>query len=170
MTDKRESWWERVASLATIIQAVAVLVSLWIIWGQLQQQTDLAKANNVRELASFSSVLDLELARNEEMANLWLNGLNNREGQSLAKDEHAADFRYGRLLSSFLIFYENMYSQHRKGLLDETIYTAWEADLASFVEENLWQTHWRKVRDLYTLDFRNHVDALIESKKSAPVR
>lgn len=161
MCDRRESRWEKVSDLATIISAAAVLVSLWFIWSQLRQQTDLAKANNVRELASFSSNLDLELARSEEMTKIWIAGINNYEAQT-TKLGDAADFRYEALLSSFLIFYENMYSQHRKGLLDEAVYEAWEGDLKVFVKDNLWKNHWQEARDLYTADFREHVDGLIK--------
>ena len=156
-------FWNCMGRLATPIQTIAVVASLVFISIQISQQTDLARANNIRELASFSSTLDLDLAHNEDLAKLWLEGTRNRDLQSTKKGE-VADFRYRRVLSSFLIFYENMYSQHLKGLLDRDAYSAWEQDLRSFVSESLWEDHWHDVKGFYMADFRSHVDEILKAK------
>ena len=60
------------ANIATIIEAVFVIVSVWFIWRQLRESTRLARAANAQSLVELSSPLNLQLIQDPEMASLWV--------------------------------------------------------------------------------------------------
>jgi len=114
------------ASWSTIIQAVVVIVSLFFIWVQLRQSSELAKASNVQSLVEHASSFNSMLIQNEDITRLWYG-----RGKNLKSISDKG--RYRELLVQWLLFHENIFYQHRKGLLDSKIYKAWDEDLKFFV-------------------------------------
>jgi len=175
--------WQITASIATIAQAIIVAVSLFFIWRQVQQQTiqaeqqtvqaqqqtlqvrqqtELAKAANAQALVEMSSPFNILFAQDEKVAELWLKGP--REFESFTEVEK---FRYRRTLIWHLVFSENIFLQNKNKLLDDYIYSAWNAALASFVERQNLKDHWRELEGSYHADFREHIDKLIATKSAA---
>jgi TRAP-type C4-dicarboxylate transport system permease small subunit len=116
--------WQVAASIATIIQAVVVIISLWLIWRQVQQQTvqikqqtELTKIANTQALVGLSSPFNLELIKDAQMAALWVKG-----AEEYDNFDEVKKYQYESLLIWWLIFLENVYYQWNKGLLDQQAY------------------------------------------------
>lgn len=160
--------WEKFSTFAQCIQAAVVAVTLILIVyqldqqaHQLEQQAALARAANVHSLAGMMIPLNMKLTETE-MADLWENG---PIGGSTG-DENLAlrEAKYKALLASYLIFYENVYSQYKAGLLPENIYNGWNTDLESVIDGQPIEYYWQDWREGYHGDFRNHVDGLVNAK------
>lgn len=163
MAQVTTSPWEMVATLsvvvqtgAMIIQTVGLLISLAFIVLQLKQQTRQLKAANIHSLTNLIYPLNLKLAEDRELAKLWIRGPAQISGDA----EEIDDYRYGRLMANFFTLYENIYEQHRQGLLDGEIYAAWDKDLDSFLtslEKSEIAKYWVARDRAYSEGFRELV-------------
>jgi hypothetical protein len=155
--------WQVAASIATIIQAIVVIISLWLIWRQVQQQTiqikqqtELTKIANTQALVGLSSPFNLELIKDAQMAALWVKGAEEYENFDEVKK-----YQYESLLIWWLIFHENIYYQWNKGLLDQQAYAALEADLKEFIKRQQLGRRWNKLKGVFQTSFIDHVTELI---------
>ena len=155
--------WSIASAIATIVQSAVVIVSLILIWRQTQLhtkqlnlQTELAKAANTQALVGLSSPFNISLIQDPQMAKLWIEG-----AEEFASYDKVDKFRYETLLFWWLILHENVYYQRHKGLLDQTIYAAWEYDLRHFVKRQNLQVHWDGLKNLFQQEFVEHVSQVI---------
>lgn len=156
---------DRAYRLATVLQLLVVVCSAILIYNQLKQQAMLTRAANTQALVNLMSPLNLELARNGELAGLMLRG-SKGFGKEVTQEEVDED-RYTTMLASYLIFYENMYSQHEKKLLDDEIYAGWDKDLEAFVDKWSLEKYWDDWKQLYQPSFSEHVTGLVNAKKQS---
>ena len=162
--------WQIAAAIATIIQALVVIISLWFIWRQVQQQTiqaeqqtiqvrrqtELTRIANTQALVELSSPFNLELIKDAQMAALWVKGAEEYESFDEVKK-----YQYRSLLIWWLILHENIYYQKSEGLLDEQSYAAWEADLNDFIKCQQLERWWDDLKGVFQVSFRDHVANLI---------
>jgi hypothetical protein len=155
--------WQIAASIATMIQAIVVMISLWLIWRQVQhqtiqikQQTELTKIANTQALVELSSPFNLEMIKDPQMAALWVKGAEEYENFDDVKR-----YQYESLLIWWLIFHENIYYQWDKGLLDQEAYEALEADLKEFIKRQQLGRRWSKLKGAFQTSFVDHVTELI---------
>src|SRR5262245_10448051 len=159
--------WLIAQTVATIVQALVVVVSLYFIWRQVQQQTkqvtqqtDLARIANVQSLVGLSSPYNLELINNPNMARLWVEG-----AEKFETYDEVDRFRYKQLLIWWLILHENVFYQRQKKLLDADIYETWTRDLEFFIEKHRLDDHWTELEAAFQSEFSKYVDRLIEEAK-----
>jgi len=169
------SGWDKLSALATLTQAIVVIISISYIktqmdlqteqlklqTQQIQQQTDLARAENIRALAAASISMNFEEVKSSELTRLSLEGTRGFDPTiRIAKDEVKKE-QYRGLLAAWMIFYENIYYQNSQGLIDPEMYAAWHRDLEDFIEENRLKDSWGAMKESYHESFRNHIDQLL---------
>jgi hypothetical protein len=158
-----------VLNVSKMLEPLVVIVSVVLIGYQLWQQTQLTRAANTQSLVELVLPLNMQLAGDDKMTNLWIRGARGfDDGAKITNEEIEAD-RYDTILASFLIFHENVYLQHDKGLLDDDIYTAWDKDLeVSIVRGQRLEKQWDERRSSYHPKFVQHVDELIRKARTTP--
>lgn len=152
-----ESTWTVLASIATITEAIAVVVSVFFIWRELHENTRLTKAANSQSLVELSSPFNLQLIQDRQMAEFWVLGPQNYK----AMDE-VDKYRYQALLVWWLILHENIFYQKGNNLLDESTYKGWDNDLKVFVRHHHLWLHWNTIGKNFYIKFADHVNSLIE--------
>jgi hypothetical protein len=159
--------WQKAQAIATIVQTFVVVISLYFIWRQVQQQTkqvrqqtDLARIANVQSLVSLSSPYNLELIKDPNMARFWVEGAEKFETYN-----DVDRFRFKQLLIWWLILHENVFYQKQKNLLDEDIFATWSHDLKSFIAKHRLEYHWPKLEAAFQSEFSKYVDQLIKEVK-----
>lgn len=174
MCTHETSCWEKVLTVATCLQTVAVIISLVFILRQLnqqnlqlEQQLNLSRASNIQSLVNLITPLNLRVTE-RGMAELWVKGDCGIDAVSDEKARAIEQEQYGMLLASYLVFYENVHSQYRAGLLDKAIYEGWDKDLAGFIEEHRIAENWNDWKDLYRPDFSDRVTQIIASQPPPP--
>ncbi|HEX8457677.1 MAG TPA: hypothetical protein VF656_10305 [Pyrinomonadaceae bacterium] len=138
------------ANISTIAQAILVIISLFFIWYQLRQSTELVKAANSQALVEHAASFNALLIENGDLADLWYGF-----GQSFP-DETSAK-RYRELLVQWLIFHENIYYQRRRGLLDSEIYNSWLEDLKFTVNHHNVEIVTKDIRKFFPGKFGDHM-------------
>lgn len=154
--------WEKAAYISTVLQLLVVIVSVILIRKQLQTQTALARVANTQALVALVSPFNLEMAQNKDMAELWIIGA--EEWDTLSKEKKQ---QYESMLRWWFIFYENIFFQAERGLLDSAIFAAWKQDLDVFVEEQLVEKHWSGLSAKYHKNFVDYLNAQLRVKKDA---
>jgi len=159
--------WQIAQIITTIVQTLVVVVSLYFIWRQVQQQTrlitqqtDLARVANVQSLVSLSSPYNLELITDPNMARLWVEG-----AEKFETYDEVDRFRYRQLLIWWLILHENVFYQRQRNLLDADIYKAWSRDLEFFIEKHRLDYHWTELEAAFQSEFCKYVERLIKEAK-----
>ena len=160
--------WQIAASVATIVQTIAVIVSLFFIWKQvrqqtlqLEQQTKLAKTANAQALFEMASPFNMQVIQERSMAELIFEGHKNYESF-----DEVNKFRYKGTLTWRLAFQELMYYQNKKDLLDTFIYQAWEDDFKTFIKRRELKSRWAELEQFYNPEFRSYVSETIEKVDS----
>lgn len=151
---------EQLAHIATIIQVLFFIISVYFIWREVHENSKLTRATNIRSLVDLSSPINLQLVQDRQMAELWITGAKKYAGM-----DEVDQYRYDTLLSWWLILHENIYYQHEQGLLDSRMYAAWSRDLEDLVRrQNLGQL-WDKMKGLYAPEFAYHVSQVVDKYK-----
>jgi len=151
-----DSW----AAVATIVQAVFLPISLFLVWSQLRQQSRLTKAANTQALVELSSPFNLQLIQDRNFAQFWVQGASLFEGM-----DEVERYRFRSLLIWWLIFHENIFYQRQKRLIDEPTYSSWNEDLKNFVDRMNLAEHWPGLRGSFQKGFAEHVGKLVDSSR-----
>ena len=159
------------AYLASIFQAMSVVLSLSFIAAQLRQQTisvrqqaELARAANSQSFVGASSSFVLTVGGNADLMDLYKSG---GERFETLRDEKQAQYRY--LVGWWLTFYENVLYQHDCGLLDESVYRAWMKDMEGFIVRRSVEKVWDSLKDNYSDAFVNHFQPRIDKRRQSLV-
>jgi len=150
-------------SVATIVEAVFVIVSVVFIWYEIRQSNKLMKAANVQTLAELVSPFNMQLIQDRQMAEFWHKG-----ASQFDKMDEIDQGRYVDLLTWWLILHENIYYQYRKGLIDKDYYAGWSHDLETFVKTKNLRRHWESMSHAYQAEFAEHVSKLVQEAQPAP--
>jgi hypothetical protein len=152
------------ASLAIIVQGVFFIVSIYLLWYQLRENTRLVRAANTQRLVELSSPFNLQLAQDRELARLWMLG-----GQSINDLDEIDRERYFNLLTWWLVLHENIYHQWTKKMIDKDTYASWTRDLEYFVKRQNVGAYWSRLGDFFEASFAEHVTTVIlcQSKETS---
>jgi hypothetical protein len=101
------------ASIAEIVSAVAVVISLIYVGYQINQNTEEVRASNRQELVDRAVDVTRDYAINPQVAEVIAKA---RSGDELSPQEHA---QYGYVIRSVLYDIQEAFLLHREGRLDE---------------------------------------------------
>ncbi len=144
------------ASIAIIVQGFLFIVSIFLVWYQLRENTRQVRTANTQKLVELSTPFNLRLAQDRELAGLWLQGAQNFD----ALDEIDRE-RYFNLVNWWLVLHENIYHQWSKKLIDKDTYASWTRDLEYYVQRQNIGKNWTRISSYYEESFAEHVAAII---------
>ena len=144
------------ASIAIIVQGALFIVSIFLVWYQLRENTKLVRAANTQKLVELSIPFNLQLAQDRELAELWAQG-----AQRLNDLDEIDRDRYFNLLTWWLMMHENIYHQWSKKLIDEDTYESWTRDLEYFTRRQNLSNHWDRLNTYFEASFSRHVAEII---------
>jgi len=110
------------ASIAIIVQGILFVVSIFLVWYQLRENTKLVRAANTQKLVELSVPFNLRLAQDRALAELW-----QQATQHFDELDEIDKGRYFQLLTWWLTLHENIYHQWRNKLIDEETFSSWTA-------------------------------------------
>ncbi len=149
------------SDIATIAEAVFVIISVYFIWRELRENVKLTKAANNQSLVEISSPFNLQLIQDRFIAELLVSG-----AKKYPEMDDVDKYRYTSLLTWWLILQENIYYQHAIGLLDSKAYSPWKNDLEEFVKgQKLWR-HWDGMKSNYQAEFAAQVSQIADKCKA----
>jgi hypothetical protein len=144
------------ASIAIIVQGILFIVSIFLVWYQLRENTNLVRAANTQKLVELSVPFNLRLAQDRALAELWHQAI-----QHFDELDEVDRFRYINLLTWWLSLHENIYHQWRTRLIDEETFTSWTRDLEYGVNRQHLGSHWPELNSFFETSFAQHVTAIL---------
>src|SRR2546426_6194645 len=144
------------ASIAIIVQGILFIVSIFLVWYQLRENTNLVRAANTQKLVELSVPFYLRLAQDRALAELW-----QKASQRIDELDEIDRFRYINLLSWWLTLHENIYHQWRNKLIDEETFTSWTRDLEYLVKRQQLGSLWPELNSFFESSFAQHVTAIL---------
>lgn len=138
-----------------IAQAVFVVISLIFVVYELRQNRELAKAANTQSLTEHAASFNSMLIQAGKLAELWYSFGKELNGASVSDR-----LRYREMLVQWLIFHENIYRQHKNGLLDEETYNSWLWDLKHTVKNHNLDVIAPSLEEIFPGDFGQHLAKL----------
>ena len=148
--------WDAIGALAELVGAIAVLASLIYLAKQVQNNTREVRAENIHKIADSFNEINLLLFENDEVAELWLKGIN--EYASLTpKEKLRYDFGW---LAAFRI-YDSMYYQTKTGTGDTESFQAELATIEWFFSHQGAREWWGSQKFGLSPGFRDYVDRIV---------
>ncbi len=144
------------ASIAITVQGILFIVSIFLVWYQLRENTNLVRAANTQKLVELSVPFYLRLAQDRALAELW-----QKASQHIDELDEIDRFRYINLLSWWLTLHENIYHQWGNKLIDEETFTSWTRDLEYLVKRQQLGSLWPELNSFFESSFAQHVTAIL---------
>lgn len=146
---------EKLALIAEIVGAIAVVVSLLYVGIGIRQNTDAILVANHQNILAMDVEKNSWL-RDPEFAELYNSALSDEEGLSGSRK-----LQFRAFVSDQINIWENIYVTYHKGLLDVAIWEGYDSFYSSQMRLPAYRLIWEEAREGWSGDFANHVDAAI---------
>jgi len=151
---------DKLVAISTILGSLSLVVTVLVLIREIRETNRLARASNAQALVEISGPFYLAMVQDRTIAELFAHS---------ARDDAALDEidrrRYRSLLVWWLIFYENIFYQHKLKLLDGHTFRPWWRDLRQFLRDQNVSQHWTGLKDLFQDEFAAHVSKLIANSE-----
>jgi hypothetical protein len=154
---------EKFSRWLTLGANLAVLASIVFLAIEIQQNTEMTRAEITQSRAEAAMSLAESTYNSEFMPDIWVKI---REGQSLTASE---EFRYRTWIRATLRNQENNLQQYNQGLLGEHMPRAISGVIkAVIVTSPLGLEYWEGAKHFYSDDFIEIVDSVIAESAEGP--
>jgi hypothetical protein len=139
---------DQLGSISEIIGGLGVIISLIYLALQIRKNTDAERTSTYQAVVSDFGALNNTMASSSELSLLFVHAMENYH--QLSSDEKA---RISQIFFQTFRYFENMYYQHRKGYLDEEVWTGWKRLMLTYYSRPGFQAWWGHRRDVYSESF-----------------
>ena len=153
---------EQLAALSQIVGTLGVIASLIFVGMQIRQNTNATRAQVQQYVTSGYLTVVQHIAEN---STVFARGIAaNRESFSAFSDEDK--LIYFSVIFGFFKHFENMHSQHERGLIDDESWEAWQVHVLMYFHQPGVQVWW----NLRGGSFRPSFRSFLESSSPPKVR
>ena len=148
------------ASVAEIVSAIAIVISLLYVGFELNRNTAVLNVDGNREVLEATRTWERLLIGDKELVALYSKG---PEGfQEFSKEER---LRYSYLVSQYAAIWEQAFDEHAAGLLQTE---SWEEWNNAFRPELYYiAPAWPEIAMYFTDDFQRHIEMELAKRDSA---
>ena len=148
--------FEALGGIGELLGAIAVVVSLIYVAGQIRQNTKTTSLSNHQNALSLFSAFTDWMVRDPELARLLRNGLHGFD--SLSPDDR---FRFSQMMMYLFLFYNYQRESQESGLLDEGLFSIWEAAVAGLLKMPGGAAWWAGAKSVFLPAARERLDEAI---------
>lgn len=147
--------WNAIGSIADVISALAVVVTLVYLAFQLRENTKALRRSSAE--AALAAVLEFtgDMARNDELNRLFTKGT--EDWDALSESDRA---RLAYMLFRLFKIMENIHYYHTLGTFDEESWAGWKALTAHYTQSVAGRVYLKARRTWYSARFMEFVDSL----------
>lgn len=147
--------WNAVSAISQLVAAVAVVVSLLYLAGQVRHGGRVARVTAGEVLAANLRGLTQPLAQDAELNRIWNIGFEG--GDELSPSERS---RFLHLATEFGKLVESAHLYHVSGIMDDGTWAGWQAAARHYFTAPGWKEYFAKRSDFYSPAFRAFVEEL----------
>jgi len=146
--------WEALSTIAAWIGVISVIISLFYLGIQVRQNTKAMKAVTYQAIVNSVLEIDKILVQDAKLMEIWVSGRNNSE--KLDKKQRR---RFNTLMVMFYHNFENLFFQHKKLLVEHSLYQSWEKFGFNVSKEEGVKSWWNKYSQQFLTDkFRKYIE------------
>jgi hypothetical protein len=153
---KEADMLERLASLASIISALAIVASVVYASIQIRHSTRAVTASAFQQVVNSFAEISFEIAKDRNVAELYVRG--SRDFPALDEVERA---RFSLMLLSFLRRAENVLFQSRTHVLTGEHWSGIRSSIKAILSPPGARACWNQIQDRLNPEFRSFVASLI---------
>jgi hypothetical protein len=150
--------WETAGTIAELVAAIAVVVSLWYLAIQLRQSTELARAELEVQFGVVWAELHDNMIQNPDLARAYDLAENN--WSELSEEDVRAYLWF--VAKSFHLL-EGMFRQHRRGLLADDAWEPYDRYIVGVLRIEAVMGWWQCDGSLTSKEFHSHVENLLRA-------
>jgi hypothetical protein len=143
---------EDLGNIGELVAAIGVIASLIYLAVQIRQNTQTVRASTVQAISDSAQGRLLAL-QNIENARVWRVGRS--EPSELNEDEQTL---YIFMIHSTVRGYENLYYQHRSGLLDAPQWEGYAKTIKALVKNPGFEYFWQHRRGHFSPEFESFIE------------
>jgi hypothetical protein len=149
---------ERLAQLAQVVAAAAVVVSLLFVGSQIRENTRAVQRTNALSSLSLGHDWDAWL-RDREFASTYDTGI--RDYSSLSGTDK---LQFDRYIGQGLNIWEFAFYSTNAGTMDKETWGAWDRFFRSQLGHDSWRLVWNDISDAYGSGFQVHVNEQLSNR------
>ena len=149
-------WLEHLAWFASVVSALAIVVSAIYASMQIRHNTRAVRAAAFQQVVNSFAQISFDIAKDKELVDLYLRA--GRDFPSLGEVERA---QYSLMLLSFLRRAENVLFQSNTHLLTSEHWAGIRNSIKAILAPPGAQVCWREIENRLNPEFRSFVEALI---------
>ena len=139
---------DQLASIGEFMGGIAVVISLVYLAIQIRSNTETERTSTYQSIVSDFGALNNTMASTPELSHLFVQAMENYH--QLSSDQKS---RISQLFFQCFRYFENMFYQHKKGYLDDEVWTGWKRLMLTYYSSPGFQTWWEHRRDVYSEPF-----------------
>lgn len=152
---------EKVTSVAEIVSAIALIISLLYVAREVKQNTMATKSTTYQAIHDAEDQFWSSLSADKELSALWNKGLKNGIS-SLDLDEQA---QFTIAVKRLIYMFQNVHYQRRKDVVDDELWDAWVASLDEFLSKSGFQDVIESTKPHLSSYFNDLIESRLEEKK-----
>lgn len=147
--------WEAISTVAEIIGAMGVIVSLIYVAFQVKQNTKASRAATRQALADGAQRLAGDVVEGESMPRIMIDAMSGRE---VKPDEI---FRLQSRCYRDLRFWDNAFYQYNQGMLTEDEWQGFRENLKLLMQFPTYREYWDQFQVMFSTPFRDELNYLL---------
>jgi len=151
--------WETAGTIAEVVAAITVVVSLWYVAVQLKQNTELARAELEVQLGVVWAELHDNMIQNPGLAKAY--DLAEKNWSEISDEDVRA---YLWFVAKSFHMLEGMYRQYQRGLLAEDVWEPYDRYISGVMKIEAVMGWWQSDGSLTSKEFKSHVDNLLRTQ------
>ena len=144
---------DQFGSIGEMIGGFGVVISIVYLAIQIRKNTEAERTSTYQAVVSDFGAMNNTMAASPELSHLFVRAMENYH--QLDPNQKA---RISQVFFQCFRFFENMFYQHRKGYLDEEVWTGWKRLMLTYYSRPGFQTWWEHRRDVYSESFAIFLD------------
>ena len=145
-----------IASIAEIIGAVAIVLSLIFVGVQLKDSTRATRSATANEAISTLTAWYAEIGTDEQTSSLFWNAMADPEART--PEEW---FQFTMVFHGIMLTFQNSFYLANEGTLDEEIHQSMTEVLVGVKDQPGLHRYWRQRRSIFYRDFQDYVDSIL---------
>lgn len=156
--------WEAISSIAELVGAAGVIISLIYLAFQVKQNTKASKAATRQALADGAQRLASDVVEGDDIARIMTDAMT---GTDIKPHEI---FRLQSRCYRDLRFWDNAYYQYTEGLLTEEEWDGFRENLKLVMQFPTYREYWGKLQVMFSAPFREELNDLLSSEPPLDLR
>jgi hypothetical protein len=153
--------WTAIGTIAEVVAAAAVVVSLVYLAVQIRQSTSSVQAATELEAGRMWSEYHARVAHSQDMSRIW--DLGHTDAAQLSELEQQ---RFIWLVAEYFFLVEGLFRQRERGFLSEPSWRPHEAALAGLLDNELLARWWKSGVSPFSREFVAHIDEVVAARSA----